>query len=203
MNNGFRKNITLDRASFCLNLTIVVLLGLLLASCTTPPTTTPRPDQWAKPLTTPHLHNLYEVDKNRLYRSAQPADNSLGDLKTLGIKTVLDLRYLHNDKNLLTGSDIQLRAVPMLAHDISEEELLMALVNIRQAKKPVLVHCQHGADRTGAVIAAYRIVEQGWSKHDAIQEMLHGGYGHHYLLFPNIREILEKMDVIAMKKRLK
>lgn len=43
----------------------------------------------------------------------------------------------------------------------------------------MVVHCWHGSDRTGAVIAAYRIVQQGWSQHDAIDEMINGGYGFH------------------------
>ena len=42
---------------------------------------------------------------------------------------------------------------------------------------PVLVHCKHGADRTGCIVALYRIVFQSWSKEAAIDEMHNGGYG--------------------------
>ena len=44
---------------------------------------------------------------------------------------------------------------------------------------PVLVHCQHGADRTGTMCAMYRIIHEGWSADDAIDEMENGGYGYH------------------------
>ena len=44
---------------------------------------------------------------------------------------------------------------------------------------PFFVHCQHGSDRTGVCIAAYRIVVQGWTKQDAIREMTGGNYGFH------------------------
>ena len=44
---------------------------------------------------------------------------------------------------------------------------------------PVLVHCQHGADRTGSMCALYRIMRQGWKVEDAITEMKDGGYGYH------------------------
>jgi protein tyrosine/serine phosphatase len=39
------------------------------------------------------------------------------------------------------------------------------------------VHCWHGSDRTGCIIALYRILNQGWSKEQAIDEMVYGGYG--------------------------
>ncbi|HEX7917405.1 hypothetical protein [Rudaea sp.] len=43
----------------------------------------------------------------------------------------------------------------------------------------MLIHCWHGADRTGVVCAAYRMVVQGWSKADARAEMFDGGFGYH------------------------
>ena len=43
----------------------------------------------------------------------------------------------------------------------------------------VLVHCQHGADRTGTMCAMYRILREGWTADDAIDEMKNGGYGYH------------------------
>ena len=44
---------------------------------------------------------------------------------------------------------------------------------------PVLVHCQHGADRTGTMCAMYRILREGWTVDDAIDEMKNGGFGYH------------------------
>jgi protein tyrosine/serine phosphatase len=54
---------------------------------------------------------------------------------------------------------------------------LIEIVNlIRQLQKPVLVHCQHGEDRTGLVIAAYRVLAQGWTKEQAMSEALEFHY---------------------------
>ena len=47
----------------------------------------------------------------------------------------------------------------------------------------VLVHCQHGADRTGTMCALYRILRQDWKVEDAITEMKDGGYGYHSIWF--------------------
>ena len=44
---------------------------------------------------------------------------------------------------------------------------------------PIFVHCRHGADRTGMMSALYRIKHDGWSKQEAIDEMVHGGLGFH------------------------
>jgi protein tyrosine phosphatase (PTP) superfamily phosphohydrolase (DUF442 family) len=44
---------------------------------------------------------------------------------------------------------------------------------------PVLVHCRHGADRTGTMCAMFRIACEGWAVEDAIDEMKNGGFGYH------------------------
>ena len=54
--------------------------------------------------------------------------------------------------------------------------VLAALQTLDAAPKPVFVHCMKGQDRTGVVIAAYRIRRQGWTFDQAYQEML--SYGH-------------------------
>ena len=56
---------------------------------------------------------------------------------------------------------------------------------------PLLVHCQHGADRTGTMCAMYRIVKQGWSADEAIKELEEGGYGFHSMWI-NIPRFIRK-----------
>jgi protein tyrosine/serine phosphatase len=68
------------------------------------------------------------------------------------------------------------------------------------AQQPMLVHCQHGADRTGTACAVYRIAVEGWSKEDAIKEMTEGGYGFHSM-WDNLIKYIREMDVDAIKKR--
>ena len=50
---------------------------------------------------------------------------------------------------------------------------------LKNAPKPIVVHCHQGSDRTGAVIAMYRIVFQKWAKEKALDEMENGGFGFH------------------------
>lgn len=62
------------------------------------------------------------------------------------------------------------------ATGISQTTLAEIVGAIYMVPKPVLVHCQHGQDRTGLAIAAYRALVCGWTKEDAMTEALHFGY---------------------------
>ena len=62
----------------------------------------------------------------------------------------------------------------------------------------VLVHCQHGADRTGLLVAVYRVVVQGWSKERAIDEMTNGGFGFHPV-WKNLVAYLRHLDVARIR----
>lgn len=79
---------------------------------------------------------------------------------------------------------------------IEDEDIIAALRAIRNAEKlgPVLLHCQHGADRTGVVTAMYRIVFQKWSKEKALDELQSGGFGYH-AIWANIPRYLRTVDV--------
>ena len=67
-------------------------------------------------------------------------------------------------------------------------------------RTPVLVHCQHGADRTGTMIAVYRIAVQGWSKAEAIREMTEGGFGFHWI-WSNLPRWIQKLDIDRIKRQ--
>ena len=70
-----------------------------------------------------------------------------------------------------------------------------------ESQGPFLVHCQHGADRTGLVVAMYRIVFQGWTKEDAIAEMVDGGFGYHSI-WSNLIQFIKKADIEKIKKEV-
>jgi hypothetical protein len=47
----------------------------------------------------------------------------------------------------------------------------------------------------------YRIVFQGWLKDEAIDELMHGGYGYH-AVYENIPEYIRKADIAAIKMKV-
>ena len=160
-----------------------------------------RPVEWAAPIIGSSLDNLYQVDEG-LYRSEQPDTEAFADLAKLGIGEVLNLREYHSDDDEAAGSDMALHHIKIDTGAISEEQLVAALDIIIHRKAPILVHCWHGSDRTGAVIAAYRIVMENWSKERAIDELIEGGYGYHANIYPNVVELIQSLDVAKMKSRL-
>ncbi len=162
-------------------------------------TVSSRPANWAAPVPAEHLKNFYKLDE-KVYRSAQPNRKGFRELEELGIKNVLSFRDYHSDEDA-EGTHLNLYRVKMEAGEITDNKVIEALRTIKESEGPILIHCWHGSDRTGLISAMYRIVFQTWSKEDAIEELMHGGYGYHSL-YKNIPEYIRKVDVEGIKKQL-
>lgn len=160
-----------------------------------------RPAEWAVPLEMKGLPNLHRVTPT-LYRSAQPDATSGEALQKLGIKTVLSFRKRDKDEPLHKTPGITFKRYPLHTWDIEEKDILAVLRILNDpANQPVLVHCTHGADRTGLMMASYRMIVQNWSKETAIAEMKQGEYGYH-VIWKNIERRIEKMDIEKMRAEL-
>lgn len=128
----------------------------------------------------PALGNFAKVSAE-LYRSAQPTQQGVQQLASMGVKTILKLNFDDPaESGWASASGITL--VPRLMDNHSSPsydqiDAALALIADPATKKPVLVHCHHGADRTGAVVAAYRVKVQGWTVAQAAAEAKHFGYG--------------------------
>jgi protein tyrosine/serine phosphatase len=177
-------------------LTIAVLISFVFMAAAAP---VQRPSKWAEPIKIDGVPNLHKVS-NDLYRSAQPTAEGFINLKKLGIKTVVNLRTFHTDSTLLQDTGLEYEHIYMKSWHAEEEDAVKFLKVVTDSKRmPVLVHCQHGADRTGAMCAVYRIAVQGWTKEEAIKEMTEGGFGFHEV-WANLPEWIKKLDVEKIKK---
>jgi protein tyrosine phosphatase (PTP) superfamily phosphohydrolase (DUF442 family) len=178
-------------------------VGLLpVVSRTEEPASKDRPASWAEKLDRPGLPNLHKVNTG-LYRGAQPTAEGIKELEKLGVKTIVNLRSSHSDKKILGKSTIAVEPIPMNPWHAEEEDVVRFLKIVTDKKRqPVFVHCQHGADRTGVMCAAYRVVVDGWTKQQAIDEMTKGGFGFHSI-WSNLPEFIEKLDVEKVKAELK
>jgi hypothetical protein len=81
------------------------------------------------------------------------------------------------------------------------KDVRMFLTTIANSPKPILVHCQHGADRTGFMVAIYRIVIEDWSKEAAECELLNGGYNASRFFAWFSRRFIDRMEVNSFRKR--
>lgn len=157
-----------------------------------------RPAAWAEPMTKPGLSNLHQVTPN-LYRGAQPSALGMRSLEEMGIKTVINLRDLHDDGDKLKGTQLHYVRIRVdTFHPDYAEMVAFLKAATDPANQPVFVHCQHGADRTGMMVALYRIAVQGWAKADAIRELKDGGY-HFHSIWKHIPRLIEEVDVDKLR----
>ena len=179
----------------------LVLFTLANSAICSEQTQNTRPAEWAVPLEMKGLPNLHRVTPN-LYRSAQPDATSGEALQKLGIKTVLSFRKHDKDKPLHKTPGIVFKRYPLYTWDIEEKDILAVLRILNDpANQPVLVHCTHGADRTGLMMASYRMIVQNWSKETAIAEMKQGEYEYH-VIWKNIGRRIEKLDIEKLRAEL-
>lgn len=150
-----------------------------------------------------HTPRNYHQVSDSLFRSGQPQRKSMKDLEKKGFKTILNLRNVMDDKQEIKGTQLRQIRVPMQAKKITHADILHTLQVIQASEKPILIHCLHGSDRTGAVCAAYRMVIQNWSKEKAINEFLDKKYGYNKGWFPNIISFLKELDVEKLRMELK
>ena len=154
--------------------------------------------QRATPINTATINNLYKVNEG-VYRSAQPGAAACKEFEDMGIKEIINLRHCCNDKKEASETDLILHHVKMLASNCKWKKVVEALCIIKDREGPVVIHCKHGADRTGLVVALYRIVFQGWDKEAAIDELENGGFDFH-AIYSNIPAYIRKIDVLELKK---
>lgn len=187
-------NFTILKMRFRL-ITIYTFLVLLILGCGTsqPIELGNRPLDWAKKVELNPLYNFYKVDDD-LYRSEQPTKEGMVALESMGIKSIVNVRNILNDRREGKATKLDLYKKRINTWTIKYSEIIDALRLIQKAPKPVLIHCKHGSDRTGCIVAAYRMAFMNWTKEEAIKEFQLGGYGYHEDAFPNILKLLKSIN---------
>jgi protein tyrosine phosphatase (PTP) superfamily phosphohydrolase (DUF442 family) len=150
---------------------------------------TPDADSFAEPKEA--LGNFHEVAPG-FYRSAQPSQDGYAQLAKMGVKTILTLKSNGDQESRDAGArGIHVENVPMSGFSApSFEEMDRALDVVASAPKPLLVHCQYGKDRTGFVVASYRVTVEKKPVDAAVQEAY--DYGCCFAPFGDLKGFLEK-----------
>ena len=125
-----------------------------------------------------------------LYRGAQASHEGFRKLAAMGVKIVIDLRGARKSERKFVNS-LGMSYVPMgwecsFPKDKTFAEFLTLIVDNPGTK--IFVHCRVGDDRTGMMIAAFRMAEQGWSAERAEKEMERFGFNftHRRLICPRL-----------------
>ena len=130
------------------------------------------------------LPNFHRVS-DHLYRGGQPKTGGLKKLSELGVKTIINLRGESDDTRAeekeAASLGMQFFNIPMSSSGRPSEEQVRRVFEIIEEKEKanatVFVHCRRGSDRTGAIIAVFRIKHDGWTADRAIDEANRYGLG--------------------------
>jgi tyrosine-protein phosphatase SIW14 len=131
-----------------------------------------------------------------LLRGAQPSNQGLAELKKLGVATVVNLRGWNHEveSERKQAESLGLRYVNIPVSGWSpptNEQVAQFLALLRSSPgQKIFVHCKYGEDRSGVMMAAYRIAENNWTVEQAIQEM--NFFGFHYHWHPSMLSFVRK-----------
>lgn len=152
--------------------------------------------------TRPGVANLDVVDHGAgaVYRGGQPTRDGITTLnRDLHVRTVIDLRddAVSWEAAACLSQGMTYQRIPSDASVVEPAKIRQFLTLLRAATKPVYVHCMQGRDRTGLELAVYRIVDQGWTRQAAIDELYAHGFNHFW--FKNIENYLRTFDPAEFK----
>jgi tyrosine-protein phosphatase SIW14 len=121
------------------------------------------------------LPNFHKVGE-RLYRGAQPGKDGVKKLAELGVKTIIDLRgdgdRANTEKIAAEQAGLKYYNFGLSNFGRPGDEQVKQILAIIDAPEngPVFLHCRRGSDRTGTIVAVYRISHDGWNGERAIAE---------------------------------
>jgi len=128
------------------------------------------------------LPNFHKVNE-KLYRGAEPKKEAIAELKALGIKTVVDMgngvEDSKDERTWVEGAGMKYVNIHLHNWLKSKPEDIDAILNEVESadNQPVFLHCKRGKDRTGTVMAIYRMRNDGWQPKQALEEAEKYGMG--------------------------
>ena len=130
----------------------------------------------------PGLTNVGRV-ASEIFRGAQPEPEGYATLKAMGVRTVVNLRQRHGEKEAVEAAGMRYVEIPMSFLKKADPVVVRKALSVMTdpANQPVFVHCSVGTDRTGVVVAVYRMEVDGWTKAEAEAEMEE--FGFHWIWF--------------------
>ena len=118
-----------------------------------------------------------------LYRGAQPREKGLPELKKLGITAIVDLRGEDAEKiawerKHAESLGIRFVHIPVSGWSPPRDEQIAQFLSLfhKDPQQKIFVHCRVGKDRTGVLVATYRVALGKWPAEQAVKEMHFFGF---------------------------
>jgi tyrosine-protein phosphatase SIW14 len=133
-----------------------------------------------------------------LFRGGQPTSDGYRELKQMGVEVVVSFRHETGENTLerraVEALGMRFVSMPWHAWDTPTDDqvgrFFLLLAANRQTK--IYIHCQQGRDRTGVMMALYRIVVDRWCADSAVAEM--NAYHYHHFFFPKLEAYVENFS---------
>jgi protein tyrosine/serine phosphatase len=129
-----------------------------------------------------HLPNFHRINEN-LFRGGQPTAEGVKRLAELGIKTIINFRdareNVEREKQYAEAHGLRFINLHLSNWFAARDEEIHAIIDVirNPEHQPVFIHCKRGADRTGTVVAVYRMLFDGWTDKEANREAKERGIG--------------------------
>ncbi len=154
--------------------------------------------------------NFHAIENGVAYRSAQLSGDQFVDrIRANSIRTIVNLRGSNPGRSWY-DDEIRASAVTGVVHidfpissgrELTDDQIVQLTDHLRTAARPILIHCEAGADRTGLTAALYQLVIAGRSATQASQQ-LSFRYGHFPWLGSSTIAMDDTFDRIASRIRV-
>ena len=145
------------------------------------------PAAWSEPLQNIVGVSNFSQVTDTLYRGAQPSPAGFAALRHLGVGIVVNFREEQREtsaeKREVEALGMKYVGIPWSGRATPSDAQIVEFLDLARNNPGVkiFVHCKRGADRTGTMIAAYRVVVQHESVPEALSEMHSFHYAHFWL----------------------
>jgi uncharacterized protein (TIGR01244 family) len=148
--------------------------------------------------------DVVDPPRSHLYRGAQPTRQGIATLKSMGVRTVINLRDDPPswEEAAVVAAGMNYVWIPTSPLREDPGQIRNCLRILQSAEQPIFIHCRQGRDRTGLEVAAYRLTTQQktWTLEMAIQDLR--AHGYNWALFPGIEQYLRTTDFKALAESL-
>ena len=140
------------------------------------------------------LSNFGQVSVS-LYRGGQPTTEGYRELKQMGVDVVISFRHEKGENTLerraVEAHGMRFINFPWHPWDTPADTDVERFFGILAANphSKIYVHCQEGRDRTGTMIALYRVAVDHWCPDSAVAEMR--AYHYHHFWFPHLETYVQ------------
>jgi hypothetical protein len=142
---------------------------------------------WSRPIEEPSGIANFGAVTNMLFRGAQPSASGFGALHLMGVSIIVNFRHeaaqTAREKQIVESLGMRYVGIPWNGRDYPSTAQVVQFLDLVRANPgaKIFVHCQRGADRTGTMVAAYRIVIERKPVPEAVSEMHRFRYSHFWL----------------------